>query len=674
MKGYEEKVYAGILGKTIGVYMGRPIEGWRKERIRERFPTISGYLHEALGEPLVVSDDDISGTTTFVRVLEDSGLYESTPEELYGDNWLNYIVPDRTILWWGGMGVSTEHTAFLRLKAGYKAPESGSASLNGAGVAGQIGAQIFIDCFGMVCPGEPDRAARLAERAGRVSHDIESVDAAKVVAAMVSIAFVETDMTKILDGGISVIAEDSAIARIHQDVRAWSAGNEDWEDTYELIREKYGYQHYNGNCHVVPNHAIMVMAWCHAPDSFFRSQQIINAAGWDTDCNAANVGSVMGIKCGLEGINAEYDFQKPFADRLIIPTADGTRFTTDCLQEALAVAVIGRRVMGWKPAETRGSGVIHHFSLPGALHGYLPECGQNDTPNPHVSNIEVPDGERGMLIEARELTSGAVCQVSTPVFHAEKTKGYRNMGCSRIVSGMTLSARGHVLAATGSDVTVNMFARYLEAQTSKPSAIASGPAVAAVAGEAFEAHLTVPDTRGYPVTDIGFEIRGVGRGTVRCVIDTVSRSGPFHERLDDGFPVDADGQLVGWIDDMDTFPRVLGHNEPGAWCFGRNTGRGHQGLQRYLALVKTPESIKVVRMLYGEETLFEQDVRWETGEFHQIRIVAKDRKVRYFVDESLLYAHSEDVLLSGGAGLLVQSGVAGIRSFDVEGHTIVPAV
>ena len=30
---YEEKVYAGVLGKIIGVYLGRPFEGWRYDRI-----------------------------------------------------------------------------------------------------------------------------------------------------------------------------------------------------------------------------------------------------------------------------------------------------------------------------------------------------------------------------------------------------------------------------------------------------------------------------------------------------------------------------------------------------------------------------------------------------------------------------------------------------------------
>ena len=70
------------------------------------------------------------------------------------------------MLWWGGIGNSTEHTAYLRLKSGIPAPQSGSIELNGETVAEQIGAQIFIDGWAMVEPGQ-SRTGRLSGRAGR---------------------------------------------------------------------------------------------------------------------------------------------------------------------------------------------------------------------------------------------------------------------------------------------------------------------------------------------------------------------------------------------------------------------------------------------------------------------------------------------------------------------------
>jgi hypothetical protein len=127
---------------------------------------------------LVVTDDDISGTFTFLRALPDYGnCLKLTPAQI-GQTWLNYIIEQRTILWWGGLGNSTEHTAYLRLKSGVAAPESGSIALNSRTVAEQIGAQIFIDGWAMVAPGDPELAADLARRAASVSHDGEAVHGA----------------------------------------------------------------------------------------------------------------------------------------------------------------------------------------------------------------------------------------------------------------------------------------------------------------------------------------------------------------------------------------------------------------------------------------------------------------------------------------------------------------
>ncbi|MBZ0286306.1 MAG: ADP-ribosylglycohydrolase family protein, partial [Anaerolineae bacterium] len=70
---YAERVYAGVLGKIIGVYLGRPFEGWWYDRIMRDLGEIWYYVHDRRGVPLIVTDDDISGTFTFVRALADYG-------------------------------------------------------------------------------------------------------------------------------------------------------------------------------------------------------------------------------------------------------------------------------------------------------------------------------------------------------------------------------------------------------------------------------------------------------------------------------------------------------------------------------------------------------------------------------------------------------------------------
>ena len=70
---YEERVYAGVLGKIIGVYLG-----WPYDRIVEELGEIWYYVHQREDVPLrnhrlVVTDDDITGTFTFLRALPDYG-------------------------------------------------------------------------------------------------------------------------------------------------------------------------------------------------------------------------------------------------------------------------------------------------------------------------------------------------------------------------------------------------------------------------------------------------------------------------------------------------------------------------------------------------------------------------------------------------------------------------
>ena len=114
---YLERVYAGVLGKLIGVYLGRPFESWTLRAHLDASSAKSGITSTTARLPLIVTDDDIAGTFTFLRALPDHGTARHLPREI-GQTWLNYIVERRAILWWGGVGNSTEHTAYSASSAG----------------------------------------------------------------------------------------------------------------------------------------------------------------------------------------------------------------------------------------------------------------------------------------------------------------------------------------------------------------------------------------------------------------------------------------------------------------------------------------------------------------------------------------------------------------------------
>lgn len=129
---YVQKVYAGWLGKVIGVRLGAPIEGWAYEKIRKTLGRPDGYIVDYND---FASDDDTNGPVFFLRTVEDYG-FNATVEQ-YGLTMLNYVPCEHGFFWWGGYGYSTEHTAYLNLKAGIPASRSGSIAQNGTRKLGE---------------------------------------------------------------------------------------------------------------------------------------------------------------------------------------------------------------------------------------------------------------------------------------------------------------------------------------------------------------------------------------------------------------------------------------------------------------------------------------------------------------------------------------------------------
>ena len=69
---------------------------------------------------------DTNGPLFFLRALGDSEEGYDISAQDVGNALLNYASYESGFFWWGGYGVSTEHTAYLNLRAGVEAPLSGS--------------------------------------------------------------------------------------------------------------------------------------------------------------------------------------------------------------------------------------------------------------------------------------------------------------------------------------------------------------------------------------------------------------------------------------------------------------------------------------------------------------------------------------------------------------------
>ncbi|SCE65801.1 ADP-ribosylglycohydrolase [Micromonospora coriariae] len=671
---YEERVYAGVLGKVIAVYLGRPFEGWRFERIQAELGDITGYVNHRTdlalkNHLLVVTDDDISGTFMFPRALRDHGT-EPTSAQI-GQTWLNEIAEGQSVLWWGGVGNSTEHTAYLHLKDGVLAPDSGSIARNGVVVAEQVGAQIFVEGFAMTRPGDPEAAADLAERAARVSHDGESIHAARVVAALVAGAFTETDMERLLDTAVALIPKDSLIHRVIADVREWTAADADWKTTRARIDARYGYESYGGNCHVVPNHATVIHAVARSGGAFLPAMTVVNTSGWDTDSNAGDVGAICGVFGGLAGIDgAEPDYRGPVADRMYLPSTDGGSTITDVAREALTLARHGRAWARQPERDLTKNGARFHFSLPGSVQGFTVLSG--------AARVHNPGGRLAV-----EPTTPAIT-VATPTFIPAEARAmpiYGLIASPTLYSGQTIHAR--LRAGTGVEVrpVVGHYADDGDALN-----WVEGPAAA---GD--EIRWTVPDLGGQPITYVGLRATGAVEvesltwdGTPTLTLTRPATAGTGH-----GTPGDAMWRRA-WVKTVDRWDphwpepfRIVQNRGTGLLIQGERGWRDYtvhadvtphlaeatglavrvQGLTRYYALrLAGRDRVELVR---HDTVLASRDFPWEYGATYRLAIRAAGTRLTASVDDEVLFDLDDDELTCGGVALLVTQGRTATQSVRI---------
>jgi len=694
---YAERMYAGILGKIIGVYLGRPFEGWTYEQIMKDLGEIKYYVHDRRDLPLhnhqlIVTDDDISGTFTFLRALPDyNNSRDLTPDQI-GQTWLNYIIEDRTVLWWGGLGNSTEHTAYLRLKDGITAPRSGSMALNGKVVSEQIGAQIFIEGWGLVAPGNPTLAVDLARRAASVSHDGEAIYAAQLIAALVAQAFIESDLDKLLNTAIALIPADSIINRLIGDIRNWhSAESHDWHRARARLAADYGYDKYGGNCHVVPNHGLVILSLLYSQGDFSKAQTIVNTCGWDTDCNAANVGCILGVRNGLAAFAGSPDWRGPVADQLYLPTSDAGRAISDALRETDFILKTAYAVHGRKWIHPKG-GARFHFSLPGSVQGFRVQDTHlilNNTAHPTK-----PD-ERVLTLRYH-LNSKETSTLVTPTFippDAMDMPGYSLLASPTLYPGQTVRAALLSNRSNTKPVKVGLFIQYYgEADALQTF---HGPVEELIPAAFTVLEWQIPDLGGAPIAQAGISISSDEPAEGIVHLDRLS----WDDVPNVTFRKPATKSRMWkrqWVNAVDYFEDGFGES----FRVIQNRGRGllitgtcewtdyraqttitpHlvkafglavrvQGQERYYALLLSDQTtVNLVKRLDGETVLAQRAFAWQFGKSYELRLEAHGNQIQAWVDGILLF-NLDDLecpLLSGGIALVCEEGRIGTDEVSIR--------
>jgi ADP-ribosylglycohydrolase len=699
---FAEQTYAGVLGKLIGVYLGRPVEGWSYANIRKTFDEVEYYINDRVNWPLIVPDDDISGTFLFYRALEDNGYPIDIEAKTVGDTWLNYIVEDKTVLWWGGLGRSTEHTAYLRLKSGIQAPKSGSAKLNSRAIAEAIGAEIFIDTWAMSNPGNPERAAAMARAAGAVSHDGIAVEAAVLLAAMQAQAFVERDIDKLLDLGTSMVRDDELLRVVGQVREQCAKHKDDWREVRRWLGENHSYGHYRGCCPMVPNHALLLTSFILGRDDFQKGLKIAVSSGWDTDCNAANLGCLNGIRLGLKALEGGPDFRGPVADLMYITSADGGECMTDAVIETRRVRRAAAALAGTKydAPTTRFA-----FEYPGSVQGFKP-CPLHSGPQAitSVGNINTHGSDNGLELTYNALAKGITGSVSVPTFIDPKprsiseTSYFEVFGSPSLYGTQTMRATVRTFSAENPDL--RFYVIHYDGGGDLQKVV--GETVSLAKGDNALVW-RVPDVGGLPIYRIGLELLSERRISGRIALIDMDWSG-----APDAFVMGGAFDLSPKLSPFDissywlkSFVSSARHFAPeifATFCLSHPGTNGvittgtrdwddyevssrltldlhkavgmvarSRGHRRYYAGIVENQTAKLIKRVDGNvEVLAETKYPYEENAKLVFALSVKGKHLKFSIGGKVLLEADDDRFTSGGAGFLIEEGTVPAYGFAVR--------
>ncbi len=328
-----DKLYGAWLGRSAGCLLGQPVEGWKRERLHGflketgNYP-LQSYMSSDVPEALIgkyeiinegqvygssfinwinnvrhmVEDDDMNYTIIGLSILEKYG-FDFTPDDV-ADSWLMNLPILRTC--------TAERVAYKNLVNGIEPPRSASCR----NVYREwIGAQIRADFFGYANPGHPEKAAEMAWRDASISHVKNGIYGEMWVAAMLAAAAVTDDIERIVQAGLAEIPKQSRLAEDIRTVLSWRREGIGWEEAIERIHLQYDEHKSHHWCHTNPNAMIVAMGLLYGDTDLPKSIGLAVTAAFDTDCNGATVGSIVGLILGAQALPEKWI--APLNDKIV---------------------------------------------------------------------------------------------------------------------------------------------------------------------------------------------------------------------------------------------------------------------------------------------------------------------------------------------------------------------
>lgn len=316
-----DRIYGAWLGRCCGCTLGKPVEGWPRQKIE-------AYLRSAGSYPL---SSYFPVRKPFLEGLE---LKRPYPETTLGnvrymtrDDDIDYTILNLQILKMYGRGFTSDQLATAVITSlpfnmvytaeaiAYRNVINGMHPPRTASFRNPfqewIGAQIRADLWGYVNPGRPEKAAEMAWRDASYSHTKNGIYGEMWAAACIAAAFVTDNPREIVLAGLEQIPDSSRLAEAVRLSLEWVEELQEWEAVWDKIQTVYGSY---SSLHVIPNTCLIVMGLVLGKGDLGTSICTTVMGGNDTDCTGATVGSIVGAMRGSQSLAKEWT--GPLQDRV----------------------------------------------------------------------------------------------------------------------------------------------------------------------------------------------------------------------------------------------------------------------------------------------------------------------------------------------------------------------
>lgn len=331
-------------GRIAGCILGKPVERWQ---FMQGFQNLHEYLKRTNQFPLTdfVENDDKIATELTGQPLGCQKSQKSNLKFAESDDDLRYSYMGLEILekygsefqtghvygWWAGR-LTTEMTYTAEQAAIANAYRLDPHAYGFGNFSKEelefvrryrnpyrewIGAAIRADGWGYCAAGDPVRAGTYAQKDARLSHERNGEYSEMFFAAWIAGAF-SMNLEDSFETALALVPQQCRFALAVRDAYTVGKNGVDFESVIQELHARYG--KYDG-VHAINNAVACVASVFFAKGDYERGITVAVMFGWDTDCNGATVGSILGANLGysklpvqkwIEPLNDKIDLEIPY--------------------------------------------------------------------------------------------------------------------------------------------------------------------------------------------------------------------------------------------------------------------------------------------------------------------------------------------------------------------------